>query len=97
MSLISCGAAEASDALAVFYRSVGPNNMSEDQFGGQAQEMGEVCLCCGGSWNNNREKIVWLKMTWGAGACDLVHMIATQDAWEASSSALREVRELLVI
>lgn len=33
----------SSEALTVCFRSAGPNNMSEDQFGGEGQEMGAGC------------------------------------------------------
>lgn len=40
MSLISSRVSKDPDALAAFYRSAGPNNKSEDQFGGQEQKVG---------------------------------------------------------
>lgn len=55
-SLISSRASEDLDALTVFYRSAGLNNMSEDQFGGHEQEMGEG-VCSGGSRNNSRRTL----------------------------------------
>lgn len=30
--------------MTLFYRSPGPNNMSEDQFGGQGKEIREGCV-----------------------------------------------------
>lgn len=44
MSSISSRATKDTDALTLFYRSVGPNNMSEDQFGGPEEEMGKGCV-----------------------------------------------------